>query len=374
MNSKTLLIGILIGTRPEAIKQAPLVIEAANNFSQIRPVVICTGQHREMARETLSDFGIKIDVDLDIMKQGQTLSYILGSAVQKLDNVLTNDSFDAILVQGDTTSTLAGALAGFHRNIPVGHVEAGLRTYNLKEPFPEELNRQLVSRAASYHFAPTQSAKDALIKENISPEKIWVTGNTVIDSLNHIAADRRCTAPSCLNDEILRRPFFLVTCHRRENRGTGISAVCAAVTRLIKAYPEISCVFPTHPSPHVRQPVLEHLSGIDRVFVTDPFEYSKLVWCLKNAHFVLTDSGGIQEEAPTFGTPVLVARETSERSEGITAGCARLVGTNEELIVKECSRLMDETDAYASMANSANPYGDGTAAQSILNILEQNLF
>ena len=358
----------VFGTRPEAIKLAPVIKELLGrpNFD----CKICvTGQHREMLTQVLDLFDLQPDWNLDLMRPNQDLAYVTGAALSGVGEVLAGFRPDRVFVQGDTTTTFAGALAGFYHRIPVAHVEAGLRTDNIYSPWPEEVNRRLVSHIADLHFAPTARARDNLLREGIARERILVTGNTGIDALLWVSAllDRRVELRSqfeaLLPAHLEGKHVILMTGHRRESFDGGIARICRAIAR-IAARSDVAVVFPVHRNPNVRQ-AIEALHGHPNVLLTDPVDYPELVFLLKRCHLVVTDSGGIQEEAPSFGKPVLVTRDTTERPEAMELGLARLVGTDEERLYCEISALLDEPDAYARMSWITNPYGDGRASNRI---------
>ncbi|WP_233883670.1 non-hydrolyzing UDP-N-acetylglucosamine 2-epimerase [Paraburkholderia flagellata] len=364
---------IVVGTRPEAIKMAPL-IESLKSESKIDVKVCVSAQHRRMLDSMLAFFGICPDYDLDIMAPDQTLLGMTSKVLTRLDAVLGEAQPDLVLVQGDTSTTLASALSAHYRQICVGHVEAGLRTGDLSAPWPEEANRRLTSVLAKYHFAPTPDARDNLLREGIAAERIHVTGNTVIDSLLNTV--KRLNEDVVLHDELEARFAFLnrnkrlilVTGHRRENFGAGLEAVCRALVEIAQRG-DIEIVYPVHLNPNVKQPVHRLLGNVPGIFLIEPQDYPSFVYLMKRAALLVTDSGGVQEEAPSLGKPILVTRETTERPEAVTAGTVRLVGTDQATIVMEASRLLDDPAAYASMARAGNPYGDGRAAQRIRDIL-----
>jgi UDP-N-acetylglucosamine 2-epimerase (non-hydrolysing) len=352
----------IFGTRPEAIKVAP-VISALEDSDEFEPVIVVTGQHREMLRQVLELFGIEPHHDLDLCAPGQTLTSITTGALAGLEPLLEREQPDAVLVQGDTTTTFAGGLAAFYRQIPVFHLEAGLRTLDLASPYPEEANRQLTSRIASLHLAPTLGNKTNLVAENVDPERIVVTGNTVVDAL--LAAVERSTddgdpALAGLRDD--PRRVVLVTAHRRESWGEGHASIARAVAEIATTEPDVLVVFPIHRNPIVRDAIVPVLGGLDNVRIVEPLEYGGLVRLMQRSHLILTDSGGIQEEGPSLGKPVLVLRDTTERPEAVAAGTVRLVGTEEANIVGATRTLLHDVDAYRAMANAVNPYGDGRAA------------
>ncbi len=363
-----------MGTRPEAIKVAP-VIHALSQAEDFQPIVVATGQHKDMLASVISRFDLPVDYHLDVMQPDQTLSSLTARLLEAIDPVLQAESPDITLVQGDTTSMLAGALASFYRGIPVAHVEAGLRTGQMMAPFPEEANRILAGRLAHLHFAPTERARDQLLREHVDPATVFVTGNTVIDALQMELARQRAESEQDVLDETLQKqlgadwqehPFVLITGHRRESFGAGFEEICHAIVVLAGRFKDLRFVYPVHLNPHVREPVQRILSGIENVRLIEPTPYGPFVALLNACHIVLTDSGGVQEEAPSLGKPVLVMRETTERPEGIEAGTVRLVGTNRTRIVDEVDRLISDKEAYSEMAEAANPYGDGHASGRIL--------
>jgi len=368
--SDPLRIAFIFGTRPEAIKMAP-VIKRLKESPGFRPVTIVTAQHREMLDQVLDVFSIHPDYDLDIIRPRQSLAEITARAVERLDTILAETRPDYVLVQGDTTTTFVGALAAFYNKIPVGHVEAGLRTNQKYYPFPEEINRHLTSVVADVHFAPTAQSRDNLLTEGIPETKIWVTGNTVIDALQDVLRwSRPCSHPVLQRAAAEKRRMVLVTSHRRENQGEPQEQICSALLELARRFPDILVVFPVHLSPAVRDTVMPRLGKQDRIVLLDPIDYFETVHFMKASHLVLSDSGGIQEEAPALGKPVLVLRDVTERPEGILAGTVRLVGTDRDRIVDVASSLLSDPVAYAGMAEAVNPYGDGKACERILQVLE----
>jgi UDP-N-acetylglucosamine 2-epimerase (non-hydrolysing) len=354
-------IACVVGTRPECIKMAPVII--ALRAADIWDVVVLnTGQHRDLTRQALGLFGLEADVDLDVMAADQSLAGLSARILTRLDAWLAEEAPDLLLVQGDTTTVFVAALAAFYRRVPVGHVEAGLRTHDLRAPFPEEFNRVVTSLISAIHFAPTEGAKANLLKQGIAPDSIHVTGNTVIDALLAVAQrDDACDFPSRAG-----RRLILVTAHRRENFGQPIREICRALSELHDRFPDIEFVYPVHPNPNIRQPVMDSLATCERIHLLPPADYETLVGLMKNATLVLTDSGGIQEEAPALGKPVLVMREETERPEAVTAGVARLVGSDARRIVEATSRLLSDAAAYEQMARGVSPYGDGRAAYRIV--------
>lgn len=365
----------IFGTRPEAIKLAPLVNKFSNHTKYFKTVVVVTAQHRQMLDQVLWLFRISPDHDLDIMVPDQTLAQVTARALTGLDELLAKEQPDFVFVQGDTTTTFTGALAAFYHRIPVGHVEAGLRTYDRYYPYPEEINRVMTSSLADLHFAPTAGASDNLLKENIPADHIQVTGNTVIDALLDVADQEYHFS------EDLQRVFteqgtrkILLTAHRRENHGGPMENICRAVLELLACFPDVEVVFPVHMSPRVRNTVFPLLGNHPRAHLIPPLDYQAFVNAMKNAYLILTDSGGVQEEAPSLGKPVLVLRETTERPEAVDAGTVKLVGTDSERIVAETGRLLNDTNAYQAMARTVNPYGDGLASERILNIVDNFLY
>lgn len=381
---------LVFGTRPEAIKMAPLVKEFQKHPDMFRTTVCVTGQHRQMLDQVLEIFGITPDYDLNIMKQGQDLYDVTARVLTGMRSVLDEARPDLVLVHGDTTTSTAAALAAFYKQIPVGHVEAGLRTHNIYSPWPEEMNRQITGRIASWHFAPTPLSRSNLTAEAVPEERILVTGNTVIDAL-HIVVDR-IRNDSGLADglkESLRlagydtertdagRRLVLITGHRRENFGEGFLNICRAIKALSEKYPEVDFVYPMHLNPNVRRPIHEvfgqELSGLGNMFFIEPLEYLSFVFLMEKSFIVLTDSGGIQEEAPGLGKPVLVMRDTTERPEAVDAGTVRLVGTDYGTIVNGVSALLDDTEEYDKMSQAVNPYGDGRACPRIVEFIDNRL-
>lgn len=361
----------IFGTRPEAIKLAPVIIELRKNSDQFVSKVCVTAQHREMLDPFLKLFHIQPDYDLDIMKSNQTLFDITIRALDRLKDVLEAEQPDLVLVQGDTTTAFVAALAAFYLKIPIGHVEAGLRTLDKYRPFPEEMNRRLISHLADLHFAPTLRAQANLLVEGIPLNRIFVTGNTVVDAILLIlnyTKDQDVLPPS-LAEISPNRKLILVTAHRRESFGQGLENICLALRRIIQEVPDVEIVYPVHMNPNVRAVVFRVLKGIERVHLLEPLDYVTFVHLMARSHLILTDSGGIQEEAPTLKKPVLVLRETTERPEAIEVGAAKLVGTDPMRIVKEVLRLLRNPEEYNRMAHAGNPFGDGHAAQRIVEIL-----
>jgi UDP-N-acetylglucosamine 2-epimerase len=361
-NARTVLC--VFGTRPEAIKMAP-VVRALAESDGLRPAVCVTDQHQEMLDQVLDFFGIRPDHRLGVMREGQSPSQVAARVLERLPAVLATERPAAVLVQGDTTTTVAAALASFYAGIPVGHIEAGLRTYRKDAPFPEEVNRQMTTAIAEWHFAATEWARDNLLREGIAPEKVMVTGNPVVDALQWTVAHLGGRNKSVLPHLDSTRKLVLVTAHRRESFGAPFAELCRALHDLAERNPDIELVYPVHLNPQVQEPVRRILADCPRVHLLPPVDYWTLVDLLRRCYLVLTDSGGIQEEAPSLGKPVLVMRETTERPEGITAGTARLVGTSHERIVTETERLLRDPTSYTQMARAHNPYGDGHAGERI---------
>jgi UDP-N-acetylglucosamine 2-epimerase len=359
---------VVFGTRPEAIKMAPLVLELKKS-PDVRASVCVTAQHREMLDQVLDLFGIGPDHDLDIMRESQTLTQITGRALYGLEEVFTTVAPHLVLVHGDTTTTFAGALAAFYRRIPVGHVEAGLRTFRKYAPYPEELNRRLTGVLTDLHFAPTVTARHNLLQENVPAEDIFVTGNTVIDALRHTVRPGYRFSRAELENLPAGRRIILVEAHRRENLGEPMHAICRALVRLVDSHPDVCLVFPVHPNPAVRETVRHHLAGRERVCLIEPLDAADFHNLMAKSTLILTDSGGIQEEAPSLGRPVLVLREVTERPEAVAAGAVALTGVGEQAIVAAASRLLGDEEAYRRMAAAVNPYGDGLASARIVSAI-----
>lgn len=380
-------IMLVFGTRPEAIKMAPLVKEFQKNPEDFKTIVCVTGQHREMLDQVLKIFDIKPDYDLNIMKQGQDLYDVTARVLTGMRDVLKEAKTDVVLVHGDTTTSTAAAIAAFYQQIPVGHIEAGLRTHNIYSPWPEEMNRQVTGRIAEYDFAPTPLSRQNLLDEGVSDDKITVTGNTVIDALYWVVD--KIKNNSELRDKLTKelkaagydtdrlkdgRKLVLITGHRRENFGDGFINMCRAIKRLTEKYPDVDFVYPMHLNPNVRKPIHEvfgaNLKNLGNMFFIEPLSYLPFVFLMEKSDIVLTDSGGIQEEAPGLGKPVLVMRDTTERPEALSAGTVKLVGTDFDKIVNEVSLLIDDNDHYDKMSKAVNPYGDGLACKRIVETLK----
>jgi UDP-N-acetylglucosamine 2-epimerase (non-hydrolysing) len=366
--AKRLKVAVVFGTRPEAIKLAPVIQHLARD-SQFQIVSIVTAQHREMLDQVLKTFRIRPSHDLGIMVPNQTLAGIVSQSVERLDTLFKEIRPSAVLVQGDTATTFVASLAAFYNRIPVGHVEAGLRTGDRWQPYPEEINRKLTTALADWHFAPTQFASRNLLAEGVDPKTIFVTGNTVIDAFREALESGRNGRGLRVPEELQSKRLILVTMHRRENQGAPMKSICRALRNTVKRFPDVAVVFPVHLNPKVQRVVLQHLSGIERIWLTEPLDYLDTARMIERSTLVITDSGGIQEEAPALGKPVLVLRNKTERPEGVVAGTARLVGTNQVRIVQEASRLLSSARHYQAMANAVNPYGDGKAAERIKQCL-----
>lgn len=362
---KTLTV---FGTRPETIKMAPLIRELESHPDAISNRNCFTGQHKDMVAPLLDLFGLRIDHDLNLMRPNQTLGYITVEVLEQVGRILADDAFDLVLVQGDTTTSMAAAMAAFYAGVRVGHVEAGLRTFDIRQPYPEESNRRIIDAMASLFFAHTDLARDHLLAEGIEERAVEVTGNTVIDALLDVADKPFSFSGTPLETVPFGlRKVILVTAHRRESFGAAFESLCRGLRELaLRFADEVYLVYPVHRNPNVRGVVEPVLAGIDNVLLTDPMDYLPLVQLMKRAYLVLTDSGGLQEEAPSLGKPVLVMREVTERQEGVEAGTVKLVGTDSQVILKEASRLISDPSVYKAMASRINPYGDGTASQRIV--------
>ena len=367
---KNFLITFIIGTRPEAIKLAS-VIKAFNNSEIFNSRIILTGQHKEMVNEILEIWEIKPSKNLEIMLPNQTLNYVVSNVIQKLNNELVKFKPDLLVVQGDTSSAFAGALTAFHLGIPIAHVEAGLRTDDINEPFPEEANRRLISQLSTLHFAPTRKSAENLKKEGIL-KRVFITGNTVIDIL--LEESKKNFIPQFLkNIDIENQKLVLATFHRRENWGKNIVNICCSISEILDKTKDTFFIIPMHKNKIIRDTILNLLSKNPKVILTEPLKYKELISIMKISHFIITDSGGIQEEAPSLGKPVLVLRNKTEREEAIKAGCAKLVGTEKTHIIQECMKLLNDELSYKKMTNIDNPFGDGKASSHILNICKSYL-
>ena len=361
---------VVFGTRPEAIKMAPVVKELCQRPDEFETKVCVTGQHREMLDQMLEVFDIHPDYDLNIMQPGQDLYDVSARILLGMRDVLAQEQPDLVLVHGDTSTSTFAALAAFYQHIPVGHVEAGLRTGNIYSPWPEEMNRQLNGRLCTWHFAPTETARQNLLREHVDDAHIVVTGNTVIDALHWVVASGKAKVPQFGRDE--RRRMVLITGHRRENFGDGMRNICQAINALAEQFKDVDFVYPIHLNPNIRRPVQEIIDGSrNNVYLLEPLSYLEFVAMMQQSTLILTDSGGIQEEAPAFGKPVLVMRDTTERPEAIEAGTARLVGTNRSAIEQHVAQLLTSTEAYCAMSHAENPFGDGHATQRIADCISK---
>ena len=380
-------VAIIAGTRPECVKMAPVYFELLKSET-LRPVFVSTGQHRQMLDQTLAVFGLKPEYDLNLMQPGQTLPDLTGRVLTAMTAWLAEHKPDAVLVQGDTTTVLAASLAAFYARIPVGHVEAGLRTGDMASPFPEEMNRRLTSPLARWNFCPTEVSKANLVREGIAPASCSVTGNSVIDALLRVRDRQKAQGldaatvaakvgiPEKFTEQFLKKPgvpWVLVTGHRRESFGGGFERICLAINRLTQEHPEVGVLYPVHLNPQVQEPVKRLLGDNPRVALVPPAAYEEFVWLMDRCSFLLSDSGGVQEEAPSLGKPVLVLRETTERPEGVSAGTCTLVGTDPDKILAEANRLLSDPAEYARRSALKNPYGDGRTARRIREILEETL-
>ncbi len=377
-------IAVVAGTRPECIKMAPVVFELARS-QKLEPVFLATAQHRQMLDQTLSVFGIQPDHDLNLMQPGQTLADLTGRVITAVSDWCQREKPDALLVQGDTTTVLASSIAAFYARIPIGHVEAGLRTGNMQSPFPEEMNRRLTSPLATWHFCPTDISRENLIRESIPSSSIHITGNTVVDALlwvrDRLEASgvtlQSVAAATKIPAEFVQRfmqpkdsRWILVTGHRRESFGGGFERICESLAELSRLFPDVGILYPVHLNPNVREPVSRLLGKNPSIALIEPVDYLQFVWLMNRCTFLLSDSGGVQEEAPSLGKPVLVMRETTERPEGVAAGTCRLVGTDPDRIITEARLLLDDETEYRRRSALANPYGDGKSSQRIRHVLE----
>jgi UDP-N-acetylglucosamine 2-epimerase (non-hydrolysing) len=367
---------IIAGTRPEAIKLVPVYMEAKKRRVEVK--FISTGQHREMLDQVFDWFQIRPDMDLEIMQKNQTLASLTANVLQNLDQLFANEKPNCVIVQGDTTTAFVASLAAYYHKIKVAHVEAGLRTHNKYSPWPEEINRSLIGRIADLHFAPTTLSAENLKRENIAEEKIFITGNTVIDALLYTndKANKENIFHVQLQDYFIgeekNRKLVLITGHRRENWGQGFEEICKAIQTLAIRYPDIHFVYPVHLNPNVQEPVQRLLSGHHNIILTDPLNYPEFVRMMERSYIILSDSGGVQEEAPSLGKPVLVMRDTTERPEGVEAGSVNLVGTSSDSIINSFIELIENDSVYQNMSNVKNPYGDGTASKQIIDVLEKS--
>ncbi|MCX7704071.1 MAG: UDP-N-acetylglucosamine 2-epimerase (non-hydrolyzing) [Planctomycetota bacterium] len=370
-----LRICVVFGTRPEGIKVAPVVAELAHR--RVPHLVVATAQHRKLLDDVLRVLPMRVDYDLDIMKESQSPNDVASAVIEKLGTILKKEKPDMVLVQGDTTSTLASALASYYANIPIGHIEAGLRTYDLSRPYPEEGNRRMVSQIATLHFAPTNLAKENLLHERIPEEKIIVTGNTVIDALLSTASRLKNDGPLChsieKNCEWLKREgrMILVTVHRRESFGEPLRNIFTAFRQIVQKFDDVFIVYPVHPNPNVRTAANEILKNVKKIFLVEPLDYASFILNMMRSYLILTDSGGIQEEAPSLKKPVLVLRDLTERPEAVEAGCAKVIGTDTERIFSETQKLLNDSVEHSKMASGSNPFGDGKASERIINTIEK---
>lgn len=374
MGDKQVLV--VFGTRPEAIKMAPLVSRLKDSSLNVK--VCVTAQHREMLDQVLELFDLTPDFDLDVMKPNQTLPELSARVMTGLDPVFQSFKPDAVLVHGDTLTTLMAGIVSYFFQVPLGHVEAGLRTGNIYSPWPEEGNRKLVGGITHWHFAPTEGAKENLLAEKVPEDRIWVTGNTVIDALLDVREKLQAEEKKTIYNKTFdfldsERPMMLVTGHRRESFGGGFERICKALRELASKYPQLQIVYPVHLNPNVQQPVNKYLSDLDNVYLLAPQDYEPFVYLMDRSTLILTDSGGIQEEAPSLGKPVLVMRDTTERPEAVAAGTVKLVGTDIQAIINNVSQLLDDEAEYKTMSQAHNPYGDGKACERIIEVLEQDL-
>lgn len=371
-------IALVMGTRPEVIKLAPLYLRLREMPEAFKPGIWVTGQHRQMLDQALATFEMTPHRDFNLMRPGQTLTDVTCAVLERFQTVFSEERPDLVVVQGDTTTAFAAALAGFYARIPVAHVEAGLRTWNRFAPYPEEMNRRLASSLAELHFAPTEQAKSNLLVEGTPADRVWVTGNTVIDALDIVVQKVREKQPLFPEKFPLDRlqdgrRMVLITGHRRENFGSGFESICTSIAHLSDCYPDCEFIYPVHLNPNVQEPVMRLLRGRDNVHLMEPLSYEAFVWAMDRAYFLLSDSGGVQEEAPHLGKPVLVMRDTTERPEAIEAGTALLVGAERDKIVDACVRLFEDQAAYTAMSRAVNPFGDGHAAERIAAVLSEYL-
>jgi len=364
-------IAVIFGTRPDTIKMAPVIKELEKESKHFELLTVATAQHRQMLDQVLDVFNIKPDYDLNIMQPKQTLASITKNTIEELDKVFEKEKPDMVLVQGDTTTTFVGSLAAFYRQIPVGHVEAGLRTNDKANPFPEEINRRLTSAIADLHFAPTSTAKKALLKENINPASVFVTGNTVIDALK-IAVNKKYKFSTVKLNELVsqKKKIVLITMHRRENWGAPMQGACNAVRKLAEIYTDLNFIFPVHLNPLVREIVYPVLGNISNVHLIEPLDYPDFVNLLSKSYLAITDSGGVQEEAPHFGIPILVLRTVTERPEAVKYGTVKLTGLDEKKIFATAKKLIEDKEAYKKMASAVNPYGDGLSSKRTVQIIK----
>ena len=371
MINERLRVGVVFGTRPEAIKLAPVISELARRKSEFQPFLISTAQHRSMLDQVMNVFSISPDIDLDLMQPNQTLNSLTCRVMHAMDSVLESNPLDALVVQGDTTTAFAAALAAFYRRVPVAHVEAGLRSHDVRNPFPEEVNRRLAGVVTGLHCAPTSIARGNLLAEGVPAERIVTTGNTVVDAVEMLVGMKQADRPlpAGIPDDGSR--ILLITSHRRESWGAELESICEAIREIVMRFPDVRAIYPVHMNPNVRSTVMARLGELDRVHLIDPVDYFEFLSLLRRCYLVLTDSGGVQEEAPTFGKPVLVLRKVTERPEASLMGLARIVGTSREDIVREASDILGSSVVYRTMSEGRNPYGDGKAAARIVESLRR---
>ena len=369
MLNRRLRVGLVFGTRPEAIKMAPVISQLKQRSEQFEPLLISTAQHRSMLDQVLNVFGIAPDIDLDLMQPNQSLSGLTCRVLEAMDSVLADHPLDALMVQGDTTTAFAAALAAFYRRIPVAHVEAGLRSRDIANPFPEEVNRRLAGVVTALHFAPTSIALENLRAESIPAEQIVTTGNTVVDAVKMLVGMRMADQPLPAEVPDDGSRILLITSHRRESWGMELENICDAIREIVTNFSDVRAIYPVHMNPNVRSTVMSRLGNLNRVHLIEPVDYFGFLSLLRRCHLVLTDSGGVQEEAPTFGKPVLVLRKVTERPEASMMGLARIVGTSREAIVREASDILGSSIVYRTMSEGANPYGDGRASVRIADAL-----
>jgi len=374
---KKINILITFGTRPEGIKLAPIIKLIEKQKSKFNLKICSTGQHKEMLNQVLDIFEIKPDIFLDLMTENQSLSLLSSKIFGKMGKVISDLNPDIILVQGDTTTAFLTALIAFYMRIKIGHVEAGLRTYDKYNPFPEEINRQLISRVADFNFTPTKKSSNNLISEGINPETIFITGNTIVDALiwmtEKIKKNKNKTDSNGILKKLKNDKIILVTMHRRESFGRGLENVCYALKAIASKYKDIKIVYPVHLNPNVKKPVFEILNGIDNIILAEPLGYEYFIWLMHESFFIITDSGGVQEEAPTFKKPVLVIRRKTERTESVDIGVSKIIGTSTDSIIDNASKLIDDENIYNDMITDENPYGDGNASEKILDIIYNKL-
>jgi len=374
---KKINILITFGTRPEGIKLAPIIKLIGKEKNKFNLKVCSTGQHKEMLNQVLDIFEIKPDIFLDLMTESQSLSMLSSKILKKMERVISEANPDIVLVQGDTTTAFITSLVAFYWRKKIGHVEAGLRTYDKNNPFPEEINRQLISRIADFNFTPTKKSFSNLLSEGINPKTIFMTGNTIVDSLiwmtEKMKKNKHKIIPKDIFTKLDNSKTILVTMHRRESFGKDLENVCNALKAIASKYKNIKIVYPVHLNPNVRKPVFKILNGIDNIILTEPLDYGSFIWLMHESFFVITDSGGVQEEAPTFKKPVLVIRSKTERTESVDIGVSKLIGTSTKSIIDNASKLMDDEKVYNEMTTDVNPYGDGKASEKILDIIYNKL-